>query len=102
MSALRSRVRSRCPVSAWAVALMLTGVTFLAACSLSTSGAISASKVADEYLAEIQNLEEQGFVLAPGNEWPEPSFPEKAPDGHGVTYGRGTGTQHADTCWFDS
>ncbi len=93
-------------IAVWLGAGFIAAVLVLLACGCSLVGdsaSLSASEARDEYFAESQSLEERGFLLAPGTEWPQdPPFADIAEDGHGQAYGKGSGASWAGSFWFYS
>jgi hypothetical protein len=93
-------------VAVWLGAGTIAAVLVSLACGCSVvdaSASLSASEARDEYFAEIQSLEDQGFLLSPGAEWPQdPPFTEIAEDGRAQFYGKGSGASWAGSVWFYS
>ena len=93
-------------VAVWLGAGMIAAVLVSLVCGCSVVGepaSLSASEAGDEYFAEVQSLEDRGFLLAPGSEWPQdPPFTEIAEDGRAQFYGKGSGASWAGSFWFYS
>jgi hypothetical protein len=104
MDALVSHVRWK-RILTWlgSVACLSVVLVVLLGCADSSSSRVTAAEATEEYLHEIQRLEDQAFELAPGDQWPDdPPFEETAADGVDVYYGKGAGAQWAQLRWFAS